>query len=108
MLSGYAFEKYISNEEHPESGERGVLERMIKNKKIRLFLDDFDLDWKGNSSGILKIKSLLLSLSDMSSDMEGLSVRITLRTDVYEMIRNEEFSETLKAQLSNVNGIIEK
>lgn len=61
------YEKYISVEEHPESGERGVLDRMIKNKKIRLFFDDFDLDWKGNSSDILKIKSLLLSLSDRES-----------------------------------------
>ena len=93
------YEKYLSIEEHPESGERGVLERMIKNKKIRLFLDDFDLDWKGNSSDILKIKSLLLSLSDMSSDMDGLSVRIALRTDVYEMIRNEEFSDKFESSI---------
>lgn len=93
------YEKYISVEEHPESGERGVLDRMIKNKKIRLFFDDFDLDWKGNSSDILKIKSLLLSLSDMSSDMDGLSVRIALRTDVYEMVRNEEFSDKFESSI---------
>lgn len=93
------YEKYISIEEHQESGERGVLERMINNKQVRLFLDDFDLDWKGNASDILRIKSLLLSLSDMSSDMEGLSVRIALRTDVYEMIRNEEFSDKFESSI---------
>lgn len=93
------YEKYINLEDHPDSGERGVLERMITNKNIRLFLDDFDLDWKGNSSDILRIKSLLLSLSDMSSDMDGLSVRIALRTDVYEMIRNEEFSDKFESSI---------
>lgn len=47
------YEKYINLEDYPDSGERGVLERMITNKNIRLFFDDFDLDWKGNASDIL-------------------------------------------------------
>lgn len=94
------YEKYISLEgSDTSSGERGIMERMIEHKQIRLFFDDFDLDWKGNSKDIVKIKSLLLSLSDMTSDMEGLSVRIALRTDVYEMIRNEEFSDKFESSI---------
>lgn len=82
-----------------DNSERGTLERMCKNKSIRIFLDDFDLDWKGNSKDVLRIKSLLLSLSDMCSDIDGLSVRIALRTDVYEMIRNEEFSDKFESAI---------
>lgn len=94
------YEKYINLEpDGAESLEHHVLNRMINNKKIRLFLDDFDLDWHGKSSDVLKIKSLLLSLSDMTSDMEGLSARIALRTDVYEMIRNEEFSDKFESSI---------
>lgn len=94
------YEKYISlDNEFDSSGEHHTLQRMIAHKKIRLFFDDFDLDWQGKASDVLRIKSLLLSLSDMTSDMEGLSVRIALRTDVYEMIRNEEFSDKFESSL---------
>ena len=94
------YEQYISLDTEADScGEHHALQRMINNKKIRLFLDDFDLDWQGKASDVLKIKSLLLSLSDMTSDMNGLTVRIALRTDVYEMIRNEEFSDKFESCL---------
>lgn len=94
------YEKYISlDNESASCGEHHTLQRMIANKQIRLFFDDFDLDWQGKASDVLKIKSLLLSLSDMTSDMDGLSVRIALRTDVYEMIRNEEFSDKFESSL---------
>lgn len=94
------YDKYSNLDiESVSCGEHHTLSRMIKNKKIRLFFDDFDLDWKGRLSDVLKIKSLLLSLSDMTSDMDGLSVRIALRTDVYEMIRNEEFSDKFESSL---------
>lgn len=92
------YEKYIKLGSNTiETGEHRMLERMIENKNIRLFFDDFDLDWKGNASDILRIKSLLLSLSDLTSDITGLSARIALRTDVYEMIRNEEFSDKFES-----------
>lgn len=94
------YDKYISlDNESASCGEHHSLQRMINNKQIRLFFDDFDLDWQGKASDVLKIKSLLLSLSDMTSDMDGLSVRIALRTDVYEMIRNEEFSDKFESSL---------
>lgn len=41
-------EKYSAIDEENESyGEHHTLQRVLENKKIRLFLDDFDLDWKG-------------------------------------------------------------
>lgn len=94
------YEKYVELDAEAESfGEHHRLQRMIANKKIRLFFDDFDLDWKGTLSDITRIKSLLLALSDMTSDIDGFSVRIALRTDVYEMIRNEEFSDKFESAL---------
>jgi hypothetical protein len=94
------YEKYVTLDVNTTSGgERGVLERIMQNRNVRIFLDDFDLDWKGNASDLLRLKSLLLSLSDMCSDIDGLSVRIALRTDVYEMIRDEEFSDKFESSL---------
>ena len=94
------YEKYICLDTESDScGEHHTLQRMIENKHIRLFFDDFDLDWKGKASDVTKIKSLLLSLSDMTSDIDGLSVRIALRTDVYEMIRDEEFSDKFESSI---------
>lgn len=94
------YEKYINiNENYEPSGEHHILSRIIERKSVRLFLDDFDLDWRGNETDVTRIKSLLLSLSDMTTDMEGFSVRIALRTDVYEMIRNEEFSDKFESAI---------
>ena len=56
--------------DYTSNGEQHILKRMIDNKKIRLFFDDFDLDWKGKKEDVIKIKRLLLSLSDMTTDME--------------------------------------
>ena len=80
-----------------DKGEYHILERLMGKKQICLFLDDFDLDWKGNEKDILIIKSLIIALIDMTSDIRGVSARIALRTDVYEMIRNEEFSDKIES-----------
>lgn len=94
------YQKYITlDNEYDAKGEHHLLKRIIEKKKVRLFFDDFDLDWNGKKSDVTRIKSLLLSLSDMTSDMEGLSVRIALRTDVYDMIRNEEFSDKFESAI---------
>lgn len=53
------YEKYINLKNYPDSGNHGILERMITNKNIQLFLDDFDINWKENASDILRIKSQL-------------------------------------------------
>lgn len=93
------YEQWVNSELDESSGEQHMLQRFIEKKQVRLFLDDFDLDWKGKASDIRRIKSLLLSLSDMTSDMKGLSARIALRTDVYEMMRTQEFSDKFESSL---------
>lgn len=93
------YKQYISLEADEVCGEHHMLKRFIEKKQIRLFLDDFDLDWQGKAADIRRIKSLLLSLSDMTSDMKGLSARIALRTDVYEMMRTQEFSDKFESSL---------
>lgn len=82
-----------------EAQEHRVSERLLTNKRIRLYFDDFDVDWKGTNMDVNKIKGLILALSDLTSDIQGLSARIALRTDVYEMIRNEEFSDKFESTL---------
>lgn len=93
------YDKYIEITPKGEVNESKVLERLIENKRIRLYLDDFDLDWKGNSHDVKRIKSLILSLGDLTSDMDGLSARMALRTDVFDMIRNEEFSDKYESSI---------
>lgn len=93
------YEKYVSTESTESPQEHRVLERLITKQEVRLFFDDFDLDWKGNIQDVKRIKSLILSLSDMTSDMDGLSARIALRTDVYDMIRDQEFSDKFESSI---------
>lgn len=93
------YENYAKIDGDLTCGEHHILPRFLKKRQIRIFLDDFDLDWQGKASDIKRVKSLLLSLSDMTSDMKGVSARIALRTDVYEMIRLEEFSDKFESSL---------
>ncbi len=93
------YDNKLCLEEGKTKGEQHILKRIAESLKVRLFLDDFDLDWSGKADDILKIKSLLLALSDMSNDISGISIRIALRTDVYEMIRNEEFSDKFESDI---------
>ncbi len=95
------YENYVDLDQKPEAeiGEHHVLNRLMKKKKVILFLDDFDLDWKGELKDIQMIKSLILALSDLTSDIEGLYARIAIRTDVYEMIRTQEFSDKIESSI---------
>lgn len=64
------YEKYIRDDSFDDNskGELRILERMLQKRAVRLYFDDFDLDWKGKGSDVIRIKSLLLSLSDMTSE----------------------------------------
>lgn len=95
------WEKYINNEKMNQDsiGEHHILEKLFKGNKVILFLDDFDLDWKGNQKDVALMKSLILALRDMTSDITRLYVRIAIRTDVYEMIRTQEFSDKIASSV---------
>ncbi|QJE00486.1 hypothetical protein HH212_11025 [Massilia forsythiae] len=81
-------------EKHANLSEshRLVLNDFLKNGRIYVYLDDLDRGWQGQKSDIRKISALLNAVRDIASDIKGLSFRISLRSDVYYLVRTSDES----------------
>lgn len=77
-----------------QSGEHHVLQRLLKKKKVKLYIDDLDRGWEATESDKKRLAALINALGDLTSDIIGLSVRISLRADVYALVRTSaEFTD---------------
>lgn len=69
-----------------------LIENFIKTKKIIVFVDDLDRGWEGKKDDILRISALLNCLRDMSNENPGLYFKVSLRSDVYFLVRTSDES----------------
>ena len=69
-----------------------IIEKILKSRKITIYLDDLDRGWEGNRLDIKRISALLNAIRDLSSDNPGLLFRIALRSDVYFLVRTSDES----------------
>lgn len=72
--------------------QRLLMENFLKTKRIVIYLDDLDRGWEGKKEDIVRISALLNSIRDLSSDNHGLCFKISLRTDVYYLVRTSDES----------------
>ena len=75
-----------------DPARRAIAERLLKTRRVVVYLDDLDRGWEGLSLDIRRISALLNAARDMSSDNRGLLFRIALRTDVYYLVRTSDES----------------
>ena len=69
-----------------------VVSQFLKNKKIRVYLDDLDRGWEGREADIKNISALLNAVRDMAGEDRNVQFRIGLRTDVYHLVRTSDES----------------
>lgn len=69
-----------------------VIEDFLKSGKIYVYLDDLDRGWQGNTKDIRKLSALLNAVRDIASESKGVSFRISLRSDVYYLVRTSDES----------------
>lgn len=69
-----------------------LMENYLKTKKIIVYIDDLDRGWEGKKEDINRLSALLNSVRDLSSDNPGLSFKISLRSDVYFLVRTSDES----------------
>lgn len=81
-------ENYISFDETKKHLVNSFLER----KKITIYIDDLDRGWQSKQEDITRISALLNAVRDLSNDNNGLQFRISLRTDVYYLVRTSDES----------------
>lgn len=65
---------------------------LLSRKRIVVFIDDLDRGWEGKKDDILRISALLNSIRDMANDNPGLMFKVSLRSDVYYLVRTSDES----------------
>lgn len=69
-----------------------LIENYLKSKKIIVYIDDLDRGWEGKKDDISRLSALLNSVRDLASDNPGLNFKISLRSDVYFLVRTSDES----------------
>lgn len=69
-----------------------IIENFLRTKKIYIYIDDLDRGWQGRKEDIKKISALLNAIRDIASESTGVYFRISLRSDVYYLVRTSDES----------------
>lgn len=69
-----------------------TIKNFINDKKIYIYIDDLDRGWKSSNEDISRISALLNAVRDLANEDEGIRFRISLRTDVYYLVRTSDES----------------
>ena len=75
-----------------DKSRQAIVKRYLKNKKVIIYIDDLDRGWSGSKESITRISALLNAVRDMSNDSPELCFRISLRSDVYFLVRTSDES----------------
>ena len=75
-----------------EPSKKMLCEKFLKKQQIVVYIDDLDRGWSGTYSDIERISALLNAARDLSNENEGLLFKISLRTDVYYLVRTSDES----------------
>jgi hypothetical protein len=69
-----------------------LIDSFLKKNKINIYIDDLDRGWQGQKEDITRISALLNAVRDISSESRGINFRISLRSDVYYLVRTSDES----------------
>lgn len=72
--------------------KKNVADQYLKNHKIVIYVDDLDRAWNGSRQNIYRISALLNAVRDMCNETSELCFRISLRSDVYYLVRTADES----------------
>lgn len=72
--------------------KKSILEHFLSFKKVSIYIDDLDRGWQGRPQDIQRISALLNAVRDLAADNPGLYFKISLRSDVYYLVRTSDES----------------
>lgn len=75
-----------------QPANEGIINSFLKTGRISVFIDDLDRGWKGRPEDITRISALLNATRDLVNENRGLRIRISLRSDVYYLVRTSDES----------------
>ena len=89
---GEIFNKKIKEYVDSNIINKEIINAFLKNNKIFVYIDDLDRGWDSAKQGVQRISALLNASRDLTNDNEGLRIRISLRSDVYFLVRTSDES----------------
>ena len=75
-----------------DNSKKVVVDKYLKNHKIVIYIDDLDRAWEGTTGNIRRIAALLNAVRDLTNESPCLHFRISLRSDVYFLVRTADES----------------
>ena len=69
-----------------------IVSSFFKNKSVYVYIDDLDRGWQGRREDVSRISALLNAVRDIATDNAGIFFRISLRSDVYFLVRTSDES----------------
>lgn len=75
-----------------EPTQKKAVDNFLKSKKIIVYIDDLDRGWQGKRDDINRISALLNAIRDMANENPGLLFKVSLRSDVYYLVRTSDES----------------
>lgn len=72
--------------------KKSVADQYLQTHKIVIYIDDLDRAWNGSKQNIYRISALLNAIRDMCNETNELCFRISLRSDVYYLVRTADES----------------
>jgi hypothetical protein len=69
-----------------------LISGFLKKGSITVYIDDLDRGWEARKQDISRISALLNAMRDLANQNSGLQFRLSLRSDVYFLVRTSDES----------------
>ncbi len=99
FLTG-TLEGAIENKVSMTPTQKRMVAKYLEDHRILIYIDDLDRGWEGKMDDISRISALLNSIRDMANDNPGLRFKVSLRSDVYYLVRTaDESADKIEASV---------
>ncbi len=86
------FRPAVQGEVNFTPADKLVIEQFLKQGVITVYIDDLDRGWQGRREDVARISALLNAVRDVANENHGIRFRISLRSDVYYLVRTSDES----------------
>jgi len=75
-----------------DESKKAMIHNFLGGDKISVYIDDLDRGWQGRKQDTHRISALLNAVRDLSTENRGICFRVSLRTEVYYLVRTSDES----------------
>lgn len=83
---------YLESKVSAKAAQVALIKSFLDKKAITVYDDDVDRGWDGSRDNIARASALLNALKDLCNDNMGLKFKLSLRSDVYFLVRKSDES----------------